>query len=121
MDLESKRALIVEDEGLIAMVVEAYLEDLGYTVLAIAAQLEEGMEAAREAAIDIAVLDVNLAGKVSYPIAEILLERGIPFLFATGYGTAGCPPEFRATPMSVLPSWFQSPVMGVSPAAPGQE
>ncbi|MEA2775357.1 MAG: hypothetical protein QOF90_763 [Acetobacteraceae bacterium] len=103
MDLAGQRVLIVEDEGIVAMVVEDYLEDLGCTVVAIAARLEEGEDAARHKAIDVAILDVNLAGKVSYPIAAILRARGIPFLFATGYGTAGLPPELRGVPVLAKP------------------
>jgi CheY-like chemotaxis protein len=94
----SKRVLLVEDEGIVAMVVEDYLLDLGYEVVAVAARLESGMRLAQDAAIDVAILDVNLAGKLSYPIAELLYERGIPFLFATGYGNAGRPDEFRDIP-----------------------
>lgn len=103
MDLTGQRVLIVEDEGIVAMVVEDYLEALGCTVVMVAARLEEGVAAARERAIDVAILDVNLAGKVSYPIAEILRGRGIPFLFATGYGTAGLPPELRNVPVLAKP------------------
>jgi CheY-like chemotaxis protein len=103
MDLTGQRVLIVEDEGIVAMVVEDYLEYLGFTVVGVAARLEDGEEAARVQAIDIAVLDVNLAGKVSYPIATILRGRGIPFLFATGYGTAGLPVELRGVPVLSKP------------------
>jgi CheY-like chemotaxis protein len=103
MDLAGQRVLIVEDEGIVAMVVEDYLESLGCTVVAIAARLEDGIEAARDQAVDVAILDVNLAGKVSYPIAEILRGRGIPFLFATGYGIAGLPLELRGVPILAKP------------------
>ena|ERR1700761_6543554 len=100
---ERRRALIVEDEGLIAMLLEAYLEELGYGVSAVAARLEDGMAAARDAAVDVVILDVNLAGEVSYPIAEILQCRGIPFVFVTGYGTVGRPAEFGAVPVLAKP------------------
>jgi CheY-like chemotaxis protein len=98
-----KRVLLVEDEGIVAMVVEDYLLDLGYEVVGVAARLEAGMRLAQYAAIDVAILDVNLAGKLSYPIAELLYERGIPFLFATGYGSAGRPDEFRDIPTLAKP------------------
>jgi CheY-like chemotaxis protein len=103
MELAGQRVLIVEDEGIVAMVVEDYLEDLGCTVVAIAARLEEGEEAARCKVIDVAILDINLAGKVSYPIAAILRGRGIPFLFATGYGAAGLPVGLRGVPVLAKP------------------
>jgi CheY-like chemotaxis protein len=98
-----KRVLLVEDEGIVAMVVEDYLLDLGYEVVGVAARLEVGMQLAQDAAIDVAILDVNLAGKLSYPIAELLHDRGIPFVFSTGYGTAGRPDEFRNIPTLAKP------------------
>jgi CheY-like chemotaxis protein len=103
MDQVGKRVLLVEDEGIVAMVVEDYLNELGYAVVGVAARLESGIQLAQDAAIDVAILDVNLAGKLSYPIAELLHERGIPFLFATGYGTVGCPAEFRDVPILAKP------------------
>jgi CheY-like chemotaxis protein len=103
MELTGQRVLIVEDEGVVAMVVEDYLEALGCTVVAVAARLEDGVEAARDQTIDMAILDVNLAGKVSYPIAAVLRSRGIPFLFATGYGTAGLPVELSGVPVLAKP------------------
>jgi len=80
-----------------------YLQDLGCTVVAVTARLEDGEDAARHKIIDVAILDVNLAGKVSYPIAAILRARGIPFLFATGYGTAGLPPGLHGVPVLAKP------------------
>lgn len=103
MDTPEKRVLVVEDEGIVAMVVEDYLHDLGYAVVAVAARLEAGMRLAQNAAIDVAILDVNLAGKLSYPIAVLLHDRGIPFLFASGYGNSGRPAEFRDVPTLTKP------------------
>lgn len=98
-----KRVLVVEDEGVVAMVLEDYLLELGYAVAGVAARLESGLRLAQDAGIDVAILDVNLAGRLSYPIAELLHDRGIPFLFATGYGTAGRPDEFRDIPTLAKP------------------
>ena len=103
MNGAGKRVLVVEDEGVVAMVLEDYLLELGYAVAGVAARLELGLQLAQEAAIDLAILDVNLAGKLSYPIAQLLHARGIPFLFATGYGTAGRPDEFRDIPTLTKP------------------
>lgn len=89
--LTGTRVLVVEDEALISMLVEEYLEDLGCEVVATAARLNEALEKARLLTFDVALLDVNLAGQVSYPVADTLRSRGIPFVFATGYGTAGLP------------------------------
>jgi CheY-like chemotaxis protein len=89
------RVLIVEDEAMISMMIEDCLDQLGYDVVAVASRLDDGLEKARTLDIDVAVLDVNLHGKLSYPIAEILVDRHIPFIFATGYGRAGLPENLR--------------------------
>ena len=98
-----ERVLLVEDEGLVAMLMEAMLEDVGCRVAATAARLEQAVTLAAAGDFDLAVLDVNLAGKLSYPVAEALRERGIPFLFATGYGAAGLPAALRDAPVLVKP------------------
>ena len=86
--------LIVEDEMLVAMMLEDRLEMLGYTVLK-AARLARGLDLAESEAIDVALLDINLAGEESFPIAEILRRRSIPFVFSTGYGDEGLPVDWR--------------------------
>jgi CheY-like chemotaxis protein len=93
--LAGTRVLVVEDEALISMMLEDFLTEIGCEVVATAARLSDAVEKARTVAMDIAVLDVNLAGQVSYPVAEILRQRAIPFLFATGYGTDGLPENLR--------------------------
>ena len=90
-----RRALVVEDEIMVAMYVEDLLTDLGYEVAALATGLDQALPLAREGMFDFAVLDINLAGRLSFPIAEVLRERGIPFLFASGYGSKGVSDEFR--------------------------
>ena len=84
-DLEGHRILLVEDEALVAMYTEAVLADAGARV-EIAMQLETGLRAAEASVFDVAVLDMNLGGKSSLPIADLLADRRIPFLFVTGYG-----------------------------------
>jgi CheY-like chemotaxis protein len=86
--LADKRILLVEDEVLIAEMVVDMLIDLGATVVGPATTLAKGLALAGSAQIDAAVLDVNLRGERIDPIADILDGRGIPVLFATGYGTA---------------------------------
>lgn len=103
MTLTGARVLIVEDEAMIAMLIEEFLSDLGCDVAASASRLDSAVEKARNLAIDIAVLDVNLAGQLSYPVAGVLRERGIPFVFATGYGAEGMPAEFRGAPVLSKP------------------
>lgn len=84
-----RRALVVEDEILVAMYVEDLLIDLGFEVVAVATELEQALPLARDTAFDLAVLDINLNGKLSFPVAEVLRQRRIPFLFASGYGSRG--------------------------------
>lgn len=83
---EGKRILVVEDEPLVAMLLEEMLLDLGCTVVGPAYSLREGERLAAEAELDGAVLDVNLNGEMSDPVANTLRGRGVPFALATGYG-----------------------------------
>ncbi|WP_437795863.1 response regulator [Sorangium sp. So ce693] len=87
--LEGLRVLIVEDEPMIASSLEDVLTDLGCVVVGPALNMKDAMRLARAAEIDGASLDVNIAGEKVYPVADILSERGIPFVFLTGYGKAG--------------------------------
>ena len=90
-----RRALVVEDEIMLAMYVEDLLSDLGYEVAGIATGLSQALPLAREADFDFAVLDINLGGELSFPVADVLRERGIPFLFASGYGSKALSDEYR--------------------------
>ena len=84
--LEGKRILVVEDEPLVAMLLEEMLHDLGCQVVGPAYSLREGERLAAESELDAAILDVNLNGEMSDPIANALRVRGVPFTLATGYG-----------------------------------
>jgi len=90
-----KHILLVEDESLVAMLLEDCLVELGYEVAASASNVPAALAALAREAIDLAVLDVNLGGTMSFPIADALAERGISFIFVTGYGQAGIPERFR--------------------------
>jgi DNA-binding response OmpR family regulator len=95
--LQGRRVLVVEDESLVAMLVEDMLLDLGAEV-EVAMRMAEGLRLAREGEFGLAVLDVNLGGgQRSDAIADALSERGIPFLFATGYGERGLAERHRGT------------------------
>ena len=83
------RVLVAEDEALVSMLIEDMLADMGAVVVGPAANLDEAMALAIGDGIDIPLLDVNLAGKPIFPIADVLRERGVPFIFASGYGEAG--------------------------------
>lgn len=84
--LKGKRILVVEDEALIAVMVEDMLMEMGAVVIGPAATIESALELARREELDAAVLDVNVRGERIDPVAEALMARGIPVLFATGYG-----------------------------------
>jgi len=82
------RVLVVEDEVLVGMLLEDMLCDLDYEVAVISTNLVDALEQAASADFDLAVLDVNLNGQQSFPVADVIRRRGLPFLFATGYGTS---------------------------------
>jgi CheY-like chemotaxis protein len=86
MSLTGVRVLLVEDEPIIAMTAEDMLGELGCTVAAIAATLGEALEAVEREAFDLVLLDINLNGAESHPVAERLRAKGRPFVFTTGYG-----------------------------------
>ena len=92
------RVLVAEDEPLIAMVLEDILEDLQCIVVGPHASLAATLAVVDEAAFDLALLDVNLRGGESYPVAEALDRRAIPFAFMTGQDTSSLPEAFRARP-----------------------
>ncbi len=89
------RVLVVEDEMTIALMIEDMLADLGHEVVGMAMRLPDALALAGVVKIDLAILDVNLAGQMSFPVAEVLKRRGVPFIFATGYGSAGVEEPFR--------------------------
>lgn len=84
--LKGKRILVVEDEALIAVMVEDMLTEMGCSVVGPAATIEQALTLARAADVDGAVLDVNVRGERIDPVADELAARGVPMLFATGYG-----------------------------------
>lgn len=97
------RVLLVEDESLVAMLIEDVLLDLNCAVTVRATTLADALDKAATADFDLAILDVNLNGSPAYPVAELLLSRGIPFLFSTGYGMAGIPEALRVVPILTKP------------------
>lgn len=94
-ELAGRRILIVEDESLVAMLLETILEDMGCTPVGPASSIDEGLRLAASEQLDGALLDVNVAGRQIFPVAEALRERGVPFVFSTGYGEGGLPDEWR--------------------------
>jgi CheY-like chemotaxis protein len=94
----ARRVLVVEDEVIVGMLVEDMLQELGYEVAALSTHLEQAVELARSSDIDFAMLDLNLNGQMSYPVADVLRGREVPFIFATGYGAKILVPPYVGTP-----------------------
>lgn len=102
------RVLVVEDEAMIAMLVEDMVLDFGSEVVGPVARLNEAIQLARHAELDAAILDINVGGAVTFAVAEVLNERGIPFIFATGYGAGAIPPRFSRSATLPKPFSYQS-------------
>lgn len=100
--LAGRTILILEDELIIAFALEDMLTDLGATVL-VASSIEEAHERVSDLEVSVAVLDVNVNGIKSYGFAETMVARGVPLIFATGYGDAEHPPEFIGAPTLTKP------------------
>jgi CheY-like chemotaxis protein len=101
---------LVEDEVMIRMMVSDMLEELGYTVAAEAGEIGEALKLAETTYFDLAILDVNVNGKVISPVADLIKARNRPFIFATGYGSSGLPEEYRDRPALQKP--FQLETLG---------
>jgi DNA-binding response OmpR family regulator len=91
--------LLVEDEALIRMMLVDMLEELGHAVVAEAGGIQDALRLAHDPSFEIAILDINLGGPTSAPVAEILAKRAVPFVFASGYGEGGVPEGFKNRPM----------------------
>ena len=98
-----RRVLIVEDEALVGMALEDALELLGIEVAGVAGTVGEALAQVAADQFDGAILDVQLHGKDVLPVVESLESRGIPFVFATGYGKAGLPEKYRDAPVLQKP------------------
>ena len=97
----NRRILVIEDEALVAMLVEDALMDAGFGVIGPARSVAEAMSLLASEEPAAVVLDLNLGGETSLSVADALVARGIPFVVATGYGAAGLPESHRRVP--VLP------------------
>ncbi|QRM34434.1 response regulator [Microvirga sp. VF16] len=98
IDEHKHRILIVEDEAMISMLLEDMVRDWGGEVVGPVAKFDDALVLARDAEFALAVLDLNLSGTLSYPIAEVIRGRGIPVIFATGYGHYGLKDNFQDYP-----------------------
>lgn len=100
--------LLVEDEGGVALLLEDMLEELGCEVAASVARISRALEAVRSQSFDFAVLDVNVGGETSFDLARMLLERGTPVVFSTGYGATGLPADLASCPVVTKPFTLES-------------
>ena len=96
--LKGVRVLVVEDEYLVAILIEEILKSAGCIVAGPIPRLPEALDAAHHENCDAAVLDVNLAGERIDPVADALCERNVPFLFVTGYGASALSGEYTERP-----------------------
>lgn len=99
--LAGLRALVVEDDAVQGLELERLLSSAGCVVIAVAASVEDALSVVSAETIDVAVLDVSVAGVPSFPVAQALSERGVPFLFATGF----------TTPSEIDPAWAKTPTL----------
>src|ERR1700757_2183399 len=105
VSLNGLRLLVVEDETLVAMMLEVMLDAMGCVVVGVAGTLSRGLALADNESVplDGAILDVNLGGEKVYPVAARLAEREGPFIFCTGYGLAGLAADFAHVPTLAKP------------------
>lgn len=92
---QTMKILIVEDEALIGMEIEYTVERLGHEVLGPVAELDKALSIAADPTIGCAILDINIRGGNSYPVADLLLDRSLPVLLLTGYGAQTLPERLR--------------------------
>ena|ERR1700739_4545049 len=101
--IEGARILVVEDESVITMLLQDMFEELRCEVVSLASRFQDALAKANTLSFEVAILDVNLNGQHTFPIAEALKARGVPFIFATGYGAAAVPENFRTAPVLQKP------------------
>lgn len=94
MTISRKRVLVVEDELLIALHLKDILTEIGFDA-ELADNLKDGVQFAQSETFDAALLDINLEGKPSFEIADVLLARGVPMVFITGYRAGGLNSKYQ--------------------------
>jgi DNA-binding response OmpR family regulator len=100
---DGKSILIVEDEAMIGMMLEDYLDALGYRLHGLASTVDEACDQARAGGFDAALIDCNLQGEKSWPVADILAQAGVPFIFATGGMADDLPATHASRPTLAKP------------------
>jgi CheY-like chemotaxis protein len=115
--------LIVEDEPLIAMMLEDFIQSLGHKVSASCDNVASALKEVAKGEFDLAILDVNLKGESVWPVAAALREKGIAFVLATGGHVDPPPPEFRNVPTIEKPYTIDrvTPIIEAALAGANQE
>lgn len=119
--LQGLRVMLVEDEVIVALELECALHDAGCEVIGPAYTLHDAMSMAESAAIDVALLDVNLNNEMTFGLAAELVRRGVPVVLATGYDALSLPPDVRSLPRVVKPftnEQLQRALLAVAPRDP---
>ena len=102
-DLAGLRVLVIEDESMVAMLIQDMLAEIRCEVIGVASRFNDAVEKAKSLAFDIAILDVNLNGRHTLAIADSLAERGVAFVVATGYGATSLPESLQKAPILQKP------------------
>jgi CheY-like chemotaxis protein len=120
--LKGRSVLVLEDEMMVAMLLEDMLAELGCRVVGPAATASDALALLAAGAADMALLDVNLScGQSGYPVAEALARRNVPFAFVTGYGAGTLHPDFRGRPTLQKPFHFAALVATLTGMAPATQ
>ena len=101
--LSGRRVLVVEDEIIVSWLLQDMLADLGCEVVGPAARVDQALAIIEAEAIDAVLLDLNLNGQMSYPVADALVARGVPFVFSTGYAQNRLLNGYRTFPVLQKP------------------
>jgi len=102
-DLTGRRVLVIEDESMVTMLLQDFLDEIGCDVVGVASRLKEAFEKIDVLTFDVAILDVNLNGQQTLPVARALMDRGRAIVFATGYAATTVPAEFHKVPILQKP------------------
>jgi CheY-like chemotaxis protein len=118
--LSHRRILVVEDEMMVLMVIEDMLADMGCESVTAAATVAQALALIDAKFFDAAMLDVNLNGSTSYPVADVLAARGVPFIFATGYNGHGMMKGYSDRPLLSKPFQLNDLIKVLTPLFSGR-